>query len=366
MKKLLLLGMIFFNLFLQAKSQVKIGPNPASISPFSVLELEGTQKGLLLPRIATATDLAVMSGAPEGMIVYFIPDGSLYIKQSSAWVKVTGNWITTGTHIYNENTGNVGIGNNSPTHGKLEVSTFVGNVAGMFGNGTNSGISLNGGFPEVGYNYYFNSGNYGMAPGYAAVSGLNPINGDYYIGNFNGNQAPAPYSPINGYTDRIILRQNGNVGIGVASPSVKLDIAGSFKFNGRLTNNPTGNANLAPIAYGKVKFDGTILSGTGNFSVVKVGNGDFEISINGETNLYNDSDQYMVFTSASATNTGNAITVHDFRVNNTIGVTEGGIGSISYSNSGCVLCTNSPWSYINNGNPMTTANVNFNFIVFKY
>jgi len=77
--------------FSKVNSQVKIGTNPSVVNPFSLLELEGSQKGLLLPRIATATDLALMSGAPEGMVVYFVPDATIYIKQSSSWVKIIGN-----------------------------------------------------------------------------------------------------------------------------------------------------------------------------------------------------------------------------------------------------------------------------------
>lgn len=120
---------------------------------------------------------------------------------------------------------NVGIGTTNPIHGKLEVSEFVGNVAGLFGNGVNSGISLNGGFPEVGFNYYFNAANKAIAPGYASVIGMNPLNGDLYLGNFNNNQAPAPFSDIAGYIDRMILKQNGRIGIGIANPNAQLSVA---------------------------------------------------------------------------------------------------------------------------------------------
>jgi hypothetical protein len=120
---------------------------------------------------------------------------------------------------------NVGIGTNNPLHAKFEVSKLVGNVAGLFGNGINSGVSLNAGFPEVGLNYYFNGSNKAIAPGYAAVIGLNPLNGNFYLGNFNGNQAVDSFSDINGYTDRVVLRQNGFVGIGIASPNAQLSVA---------------------------------------------------------------------------------------------------------------------------------------------
>ncbi len=358
--KRIVFAFILFLFFFTSNGQVKIGTNPSVINPFSLLELEGNQKGLLLPRVATATDLAIMSGAPEGMIIYFIPDASLYIKQSSSWVKLTGNWATAGTHIYNENAGNVGIANNNPTHGKLEVSSFVGNVAGMFGNGTNSGISLNGGFPEVGYNYYFNSGNYGMAPGYAAVSGLNPINGDYYIGNFNSNQAPAPYSPINGYTDRLILKQNGNIGIGV-SPVEKLDVSGNIKLTGEVNRPSTGAANLLPFAYGKIRFDGVITGGTGNFSVTKTGTGTYEITLTGESNVYTNQASYMVQVTVESSSV--MMVSVDFRVNNNIQVRTAS-PRINYSNFGCSSCSQ-VFSYINTTVFSQDEDNSFSFLIYK-
>jgi hypothetical protein len=360
--KRIFFAFILFLFFSAANSQVKIGTNPSSINPFSLLELESNQKGLLLPRVATATDLAVMSGAPEGMIVYFIPDGSLYIKQSSSWVKVTGNWATAGTHIYNENSGNVGIGNNNPSHGKLEVSSFVGNVAGMFGNGTNSGISLNGGFPEVGFNYYFNGSNKAIAPGYAGVMGLNPFNGDLYIGNFNNNQAPTPFTDIPGYTDRMILKQNGNLGIGL-SPTEKLDVSGNIKLNGEINRPPSGSANLLPFAYGKIKNDGVILGGTGNFSVTKTGTGLYEITLTGEPNVYSNQSFYMVQVTVESSSI--MVASVDFKVNNNIQVRTAE-PRVNYSNFACNNCSETQvFSYINSFIASVNTDNWFSFLIYK-
>lgn len=345
-------GLVLVLFTLYAKSQVKIGPNPSVISPYSVLELEGTQKGLLLPRIATATDLALMSGAPEGMIVYFVPDAAVYMKQSSSWVKIAGNWATAGTHIYNENAGNVGISNNNPTHGKLEVSSFVGNVAGMFGNGTNSGISLNGGFPEVGFNYYFNGSNKGIAPGYAAVVGLNPGNGDLYFGNFNSNQAPAAFTDIPGYTDRFILKQNGNV-----------NFTKSVDITEKLTSPRSGNANLLPLAYGKIRFDGVILGGTGNFSVAKTGTGTYEITLTGESNVFANQAQYSVQATVESFST-RFVSVQ-FQSNNNIQVRIART-QINFTNAFCSSCNNNVFSYINNSSADQDEDNTFSFLIYKF
>ncbi|MFM9911843.1 MAG: hypothetical protein ACKVOW_21165 [Chitinophagaceae bacterium] len=120
---------------------------------------------------------------------------------------------------------NVGIGTNTPTHAKLEVDGAVGNVVGIFGNSTFPGLSLNYSYPELGFNYYFSSGNKAMAAGFASLIGMDPTNGNMYFSNFNSNQAPGPYSDIAGYTERMTLKQNGRFGIGISNPNAQLSVS---------------------------------------------------------------------------------------------------------------------------------------------
>ena len=120
---------------------------------------------------------------------------------------------------------NVGIGTNTPTHAKLEVDGAVGNVVGIFGNSTFPGLSLNYGYPELGFNYYFNSTFKAMSAGYASLIGMDPTNGNLYFSNFNNNLAPGPFSDIAGYTERMTLKQNGRFGIGMTSPNAQLSVA---------------------------------------------------------------------------------------------------------------------------------------------
>lgn len=82
---------------LQIQGQVKIGDNPNTINPNSLLELESTNKGLLSPRV-TLTSLAsaapLTAPVPAGMLVYNT-GGSLangfYYWNGSAWVQVNSS-----------------------------------------------------------------------------------------------------------------------------------------------------------------------------------------------------------------------------------------------------------------------------------
>jgi hypothetical protein len=56
----------------------------------------------------------------------------------------------------------------------------------------------------------------------------------------------------------------------------------------------TGNANLLPLAYGRVSASGTIVGSTGNFTVQKGSAGQYIITLTGETNVYQNRNSYMI------------------------------------------------------------------------
>lgn len=97
MKKILLTLSLLGGLFFPLQAQVKIGNNPTTINANSVLEMESTNKGVLLPRVAlTDTTLAApLSAHVAGMFVYntagvnnvspgiYYNDGSKWVRSSS-------------------------------------------------------------------------------------------------------------------------------------------------------------------------------------------------------------------------------------------------------------------------------------------
>jgi hypothetical protein len=118
---------------------------------------------------------------------------------------------------------NVGIGTTNPIHAKLEIVGSVGASVGMFGSDKN-GVSIAADNAEIGFNYFYNGGTYTMKPGYGANIGMLTNTGDLYMGNFNGNQSTTDFGAINGYRQRITIKQNGNVGIGIVNPVSPLQI----------------------------------------------------------------------------------------------------------------------------------------------
>jgi hypothetical protein len=149
----LLLSVTAFSITVSA--QLKVGDNPTNIQKASILELESSRQGLLLPRLSDTTAINSLN-PPDGMIIYLNTDKSLRLRSNGSWKKIadlseaSANWSLTGnsgtnpsTHfigtadgqplvIRTDNaerlridaTGNIGIGTNNPT-AKLDVNGSV-------------------------------------------------------------------------------------------------------------------------------------------------------------------------------------------------------------------------------------------------
>ena len=69
-KPFVLFLLLILSLF-KVQGQVKIGDNAEDISPFAILELESTNRGLLLPKMTTEQrDQAFDQSAPEGIMIF--------------------------------------------------------------------------------------------------------------------------------------------------------------------------------------------------------------------------------------------------------------------------------------------------------
>jgi hypothetical protein len=79
-------------------SQVKIGNNPKSINKDAVVEMESTNKGMLLPRLAlsSTTNAAPLSSFVQGMFVFNTATANdvtpgMYYSDGVKWIKVNAS-----------------------------------------------------------------------------------------------------------------------------------------------------------------------------------------------------------------------------------------------------------------------------------
>ncbi|MEW5677204.1 hypothetical protein ABGT15_12895 [Flavobacterium enshiense] len=118
MKKLLLLLLFSFTGFAQ------VGINTTTPNASSMLDVTATDKGVLIPRISIpdlnasgpvtspATSLLVYNTNATTGIGFYYWDGSKWTPLGSG----TNYWTKTGNDIYNNNSGNVGVGTTAPTN----------------------------------------------------------------------------------------------------------------------------------------------------------------------------------------------------------------------------------------------------------
>ncbi|MGB2086277.1 MAG: hypothetical protein ACPHUE_04085 [Flavobacteriaceae bacterium] len=105
-KAIVLLCVLLVNTGLSnLNAQIKIGDHLQTISPFALLELESTSKGLIIPRMTTAQrDAAFDQSTPFGVLIFNSDNGQLqYLKATSlasqetvmTWVNATDAVIPT-------------------------------------------------------------------------------------------------------------------------------------------------------------------------------------------------------------------------------------------------------------------------------
>ena len=115
---------------------------------------------------------------------------------------------------------NIGIGTATPLRAKLELNGSVGNTTAIFG-GETTGIGLIAGWPEVGFNGYYNNGQKYIDTGFAAFQTLDPVSGymAFDMCNYGYKNALMPVA-----TRALTLSPNGYVGINGASPNAELQL----------------------------------------------------------------------------------------------------------------------------------------------
>lgn len=208
---LLLVGMM------EAKSQsVSINTDNSNPDPSAILDVKSTVKGFLLPRMTTVQRIAISNPA-IGLKVFDTTTKSFWFFNGSTWIEsatgsATNYWSKVGNHIYNNNSGNVGIGTTTPDS-KLSIYN---NVVAYSGN--TYMISLMGRNPLIDFRDENN-----VSYGYIKTWTYN-ASAPFTNGMLIGSSPGYPIFLSTNYGVSMMIANNGNVGIGTATPDSKLSI----------------------------------------------------------------------------------------------------------------------------------------------
>jgi hypothetical protein len=268
MKKLVILFAFFLPVLLHAQS-VAINNDGSLPDNTALLDLKSSTKGVLIPRMTTAERNAISSPV-VGLTVFDISTYSFWVFRgdlNGGWSELqhtyNNYWTSDGLHMHSKNTGNVGIGTNTPAS-KLTIND-INPVFAIMNNGlANSFIQGDGANMKIGTSpdnptgklalgtkgndYMFidpfgrvsigTSSNFdaefklnGVSPRFAFLhndvqKGFIRLTGDdFKIGTYPGNSGRIILSPKN--VDKVWIDETGQVGIGTSSPGSVLTVNGT-------------------------------------------------------------------------------------------------------------------------------------------
>lgn len=271
---------------------IAINSNGAKPDNSAMLDVQGTSKGMLIPRMSTEQRVAIASPA-TGLLVFDNITNSFWFKSASGWSELVDSanniWTKTGSDVYVNNGENVGIGTNSPDI-KLQVNngTDVSAAGGGYlqlGATSNPNLALDNNEIQARNNgiaadvsIQASGGNVGIGTkspdvklqvsngtDVSASSGgyLQLGSGDLPNIGLDNNEMQARN---NGSASTLYLQHNGgDLEVGSSNHSSNLNIT-----NGKLTTPKTGSTNtMLPLCYGKVSNGGALLSYTDNVGLYR-------------------------------------------------------------------------------------------------
>lgn len=218
----------------------KLGVKKTIVDPSAAVEIQSTTEGILIPRMTSTQRSAIVNPA-QGLLVFDNTTNTFWFNDGTVWTELAGgglpgsaHWSANGNHIYNNNSGNVGIGINTPLE-KFHIAN-------------NGNFRLDGTVDSV----YTEFNTFGTT---AAVLNIDPIpinntsastirlfrTTDASAANFiifKGDGSLDTNHLLGGNGDSY-LSLNENLGVGTNTPNEKVEVTGNM-----LIRSPSANGAL--------------------------------------------------------------------------------------------------------------------------
>ena len=208
MKSIIVLLIVLVQLNVCAQN-IAVNTDGSQPDNSAILDIKSNSKGLLVPRLTTLQRTSI-AGPAMGLTVFDTETFSYWMYRgdvNGGWAELQHNfqnlWSTVGNNIYRTNTGNVTVGPYSALDAELK---------------------LNGIAPRFAFL------NDGVQKGF-----IRAFADDFKFGTYPGNSGKIIFSPKN--VDKIWIDENGQMGIGTATPSSELTINGNSPYIEMMHNN---------------------------------------------------------------------------------------------------------------------------------
>jgi hypothetical protein len=264
-KSLMYKKAVFIALLSSSSACAQVGINNATPDASAELDVKSTTRGFLAPRMTGAQMNAIASPA-SGLAVYNSDSASYCIYNGTAWLKVqlstANSWTVSGSDIYCNNTGKVGIGTTAPAS-RLHV--FGGNFVASGDLLSGNTIEVSGAGARMFFNPYraafragyvygdewdeANIGNFSIALGTAVkATGANSVALGNTVTALGSNTFCAGTNNISsGISSTALGRSNtaasfGETVVGLSATTYTPGSTSSFLASDRLFNIGNGNA----------------------------------------------------------------------------------------------------------------------------
>jgi hypothetical protein len=257
--KALLLPLLFLLTFSSAFAQVGIGTTTPNAN--SVLELNSTNKGLLIPRMTTVQRVTfglTLGAADEGMVVMDTDLNTLLLWNGSSFTSPSRDWRTTGNN-------NVSIGDYLGTTDNADLSIRTNGIERIGINGTTGFVSLS--TAAGGGDRLLTVDNAGriIASSAVATNGLTQIGNTLRLGGsllFSTTLSSGGFNFTFDGPGNLLMTTGARLGIGVSGfPGSALSVGGATG-DFRVNSNGTILAATGITSSGTITFSGLGGGGT--------------------------------------------------------------------------------------------------------